>query len=183
MLERKIVCITGMPGAGKSFVSEAFSRRGGKIIVMSQQLRRKYVEEGYAGESFENFAARMREKYGRDIVAKLSLEGIETKDSLVIMEGVRNREEVDLFSRKGKTVVVAVHAPPRLRRERLLARMRDVEETTIEAIVKRDMENLKLGIGEVIAMADYMIVNDDGLDQFKSRIEEVVRRVLEDGSS
>ncbi|GGT93467.1 hypothetical protein GCM10007116_08950 [Sulfodiicoccus acidiphilus] len=170
-----------MPGAGKSVVSEVFRNKGWKIVVMSEQLKRRYVKEGLPGESFEKFASRMREKYGRDIVARLCLEEVREEDKLIVMEGVRNWEEVELFKRVGETLILAVHAPPKLRKERLLSRMRDSEESSVEAIERRDRENLKLGIGEVIALADFMLVNDGELDLFKRKTEELVKKILDQG--
>ncbi|BBD72592.1 hypothetical protein HS1genome_0981 [Sulfodiicoccus acidiphilus] len=59
--------------------------------------------------------------------------------------------------------------------------MRDSEESSVEAIERRDRENLKLGIGEVIALADFMLVNDGELDLFKRKTEELVKKILDQG--
>jgi len=57
-------------------------------------------------------------------------------------------------------VLVAVHASPRERFRRLKSRGRPDDPTTWEEFVERDMRELELGIGNVIALADVMIVNE-----------------------
>jgi dephospho-CoA kinase len=75
-------------------------------------------------------------------------------------------------------VIINVHAPPRLRYERLLKRGRSDDTLTFEGLNKRDFEELEMGIGVVIALADYVIVNDGTIEEFKRRAEELINRLI-----
>ena len=39
---------------------------------------------------------------------------------------------------------------------------------------ERDKRELSWGIGEVIALADVMIVNEEGIEEFKKKVEKVL---------
>lgn len=102
---------------------------------------------------------------------------------LVVFDGVRSLAEVEEFKRLlGDSVyIVAVHSPPKIRYKRMIERLRSDDSKEISELIRRDREELKLGIGEVIAMADYIITNDSNYEEFKRRCEEVTDRVLKNG--
>ncbi|MEJ2774935.1 MAG: AAA family ATPase [Sulfolobus sp.] len=174
----KIIAITGMPGSGKGVLSELFKEKGVKVIVMSDVLRERYEREKREGERLMDFAKRMRQTYGRGVVAKLCLEKINGEEKVVVFDGVRNWEEIEEFRKVGEVVIINVHAPPRLRYERLLKRGRSDDTLTFEGLNKRDFEELEMGIGVVIALADYVIVNDGTIEEFKRRAEELINRLI-----
>ncbi|MEM1630389.1 MAG: dephospho-CoA kinase, partial [Saccharolobus sp.] len=57
-------------------------------------------------------------------------------------------------------------------------RMRSDDAKDISDLIKRDKEELSLGIGNVIAMADYVIVNDSSYDEFKRKCNQIIDKVL-----
>jgi len=89
----------------------------------------------------------------------------------VVIDGVRNIEEVGYFRKKlGKDfILVAVHASPETRYRRLMERGRKDDSTDLEKIKERDKRELRWGIGEVIAMADSVVVNEDSLTELEKR--------------
>ncbi|RLE50386.1 MAG: dephospho-CoA kinase, partial [Candidatus Methanomethylicota archaeon] len=44
---------------------------------------------------------------------------------------------------------------------------------------ERDFRELKVGIGNVIALADYMIVNEVSIGEFKRKAGELLMRLVE----
>ena len=104
---------------------------------------------------------------------------------IVVIEGVRSPAEVGLFRRYfGRVALVAIHASPRTRYLRLLKRGRQDDPRTWDEFVQRDKRELSLGIGEVIALADYMLVNEGmSRDEFLERCAEALRRILRDLST
>ncbi|MEM2662636.1 MAG: AAA family ATPase, partial [Metallosphaera sp.] len=111
-----------MPGSGKSLLSSILKERGYTVIVMGDSVRKRFEKEARHGERLMDYAKRLREIYGEGIVARLSIEELRGREERVVFDGVRNLAEVDEFSRLGKPVIVAVHAPPALRYERLKKR-------------------------------------------------------------
>jgi dephospho-CoA kinase len=168
-----------MPGSGKDTLSQAIKERGYKVIVMSDVLKERYAKEALPGERLMDFAFRMRRERGRGFVAELTLEKLDPKDKVVVINGVRNWEEVEVFRRVGETVLIAIHSSPKTRYERLIKRGR-TEDKKYEDLAKRDFEELQMGIGNVIAMADYVLTNEGDVEDFISRGIELVEKVSRD---
>jgi len=168
-----------MPGSGKDTLSQAIKERGYKVIVMSEVLKERYAKEALPGERLMDFAFRMRRERGRGFVAELTLEKVDPKDKVVVINGVRNWEEVEVFRRVGETVLIAIHSSPKTRYERLIKRGR-VEDKKYEDLAKRDFEELQMGIGNVIAMADYVLTNEGDVEDFIKRGIELVEKVSRD---
>jgi len=167
-----------MPGSGKGELARIFQEFGIKVITMSDVLRERYYKEAKEGERLMDFAMRMRKLYGKGVVAKMSIEKISKDEKIVVFDGVRNWEEIEEFKKLGEVIIIAVHSPPKLRYERLLKRGRKDDALTIEGLIKRDWEELEMGIGNVIALADYVLVNDTTIEEFKSKAKELIKRLL-----
>jgi dephospho-CoA kinase len=167
-----------MPGSGKGELSRLFQEKGIKVIVMSDVLREKYTAEAKEGERLMDFAFRMRSLYGKGVVAKMCLEKLSGDEKVVVFDGVRNWEEIEEFKKRGEVVIINVHASPKTRYERLMRRARKDDVLTVEGLMKRDFEELEMGIGTVIALADYVLVNDKSLEEFKREAEELINRLI-----
>jgi Dephospho-CoA kinase len=168
-----------MPGSGKDTLSQAIKERGYKVIVMSEVLKERYAKEALPGERIMDFAFRMRRERGRGFVAELTLEKLNPKDKVVVINGVRNWEEVEVFRRVGETVLIAIHSSPKTRYQRLIKRGR-AEDKGYEDLAKRDFEELQMGIGNVIAMADYVLTNEGDVEDFIKRGIELLEKVSRD---
>ena len=180
-MARLAICVAGMPGSGKSLVSEAARRMGLKVVVMGDAVREEALRRGLplTRESLGELMLRLREELGPDAVARLCMSKVGGEE-VVVFEGVRSLAEVEFFRRAfDRVYVVAVHAPPRLRFERLKARGRSDDPSTWEEFTERDVRELRVGLGDVIALADYVVVNastpEEVLRQAATLIEGLVR--------
>lgn len=168
-----------MPGSGKTVAAEVLREMGLKVFSMGDVVRSYYEKLKNQGESIMEFAKRIRRERGNGIVAEWLVELIsEIYDSVIGIEGVRNWEEVEIFRRIGDIIIVAIHAPPKVRYERILRRSRKYDPYSMDEVIKRDLEELKLGIGTVIALSDYIIVNDGELENFKKLCKEIFLRII-----
>lgn len=161
------ITVTGLPGSGKSVVSRVIAGElRARIVVMGDAVRREAEKRGLKGaEGVERAASLLRQELGPAAIAILAAREVSGYTGFLVVDGVRSRAELDYFRGLGwKLLVVAVHSPPKLRYERLLARGRPGEDS-IETLKLRDESNLRLGIGEVIALADIMIVNDSSIQE------------------
>jgi len=185
-----LICVTGMPGAGKTLVSRAIaSALGTPLISMGDVVRDEAVARGYSLDlrSMMKFAKELRKELGKAAVAELVLRRLNTiTNPVVVVDGVRSIYEVERFRRNAMVIVVAVHASPKERFRRLKSRGRRDDPKTWSEFARRDMEELELGLGNVIALADIMLVNEGmDLSSIKSealrRVKEEVRNVLAKG--
>ncbi len=172
-----IICVAGMPGAGKSIVAQAARDMGIPVVTMGDVVREETLKRyGVITPSLMRETSRLvREEYGEEYVAVRTAEKIRGLGApAVLVDGVRSLVEVDVFRRYGETVIVAIHASQKTRFERIRRRGRPGDPDNWEDFVKRDMVELGFGLGNVIALADYMIVNEGTIEE----AYEWSRRVL-----
>ncbi len=181
-LDVRAILVVGMPGSGKSIFSEAAKNCGIPTVVMGDVIRREIRSLGLEvnRENMLKISRELRSRYGKDIVAKRTLEAIADLDSKwVIVDGVRSLEEVKLFKNSlAEIYIVAIHSSPRTRFRRLLERSRSGDPQNWRDFVERDMLELSYGLGSVIALADYMIVNEDiDLDTFRNLCLSTLKKI------
>ncbi|WP_461864679.1 dephospho-CoA kinase [Thermococcus sp.] len=181
-----IVIVTGMPGSGKSKIVREFSKHGVPHVSMGDIVREETVKRGLdlTKENVAKVSIRLRQELGQNAVAKLTVEKVREllkSSSVVVIDGVRSLDEVGTFRSafpEEEIVIVAVHTPPHMRFQRLRARGRHDDPQSWEEFEERDWKELRFGIGSVIAMADYVIVNDRSREEYSRRVRELVKKLL-----
>jgi dephospho-CoA kinase len=177
----KLVIITGMPGAGKSEVAEGFRRACIPVIVMGDVIRKETRHRGMEPnpENTKRVMLELREKDGLGAVAKRCVDQLrENSDEILAIEGCRSIAEVDIFDDFADEVkIVCVHTRPRLRFERLRARNREDAPGDWEVFRERDLREISVGLGGVIALSDIMIINEDTLESFQNQVNRLVQRL------
>ena len=93
-----------------------------------------------------------------------------------MIEGIRSQYEVEIFKKSFTDFkVIAIHSTPKTRFKRLKRRMRPDDSREESDFLIRDQRELNFGIGNVIATADYMVVNEGPL----KKIKNIIRSILE----
>jgi dephospho-CoA kinase len=173
----RVLGFTGMPGAGKTIAADVARGLGIPVVRMGDCVWEEVRARGLplVDEVVGGVAHEMRERFGAGIWAQRTLEKLQKLGAeKVAIDGVRSSAEVQVFrSALGQDfTLVALHASPRTRHHRLLARAREDEASSEEAAQARDRRELAWGIGEVIALADVVLVNE-------GRDEAAFRRAVE----
>jgi len=174
---RKLICLTGMPGAGKTVVAEVARSIGLKVYSMGDIVREEVLKEkgGLSWEDIKRVMFELREKEGPRAIAKRVLRYMINENwNVAVVEGVRSLDEVEEFKSVGKVIILAIHSSPIDRYMRLKKRAREGDPRSFEEMRERDLKELSLGLGNVIALADYVIVNDGGLEEFKNKARKVL---------
>lgn len=172
--------ITGMPGSGKGEIVRICEERGLPIVHMGDVVRDEARERGLelTDQNVGGLAQRERELHGYDIWAVRTLPRL--KNDLCVIEGCRGDAEIRRFrSHLGRSlVVVAVHAHPQVRFERLVRRRRTDFPATMEEFDGRDLRELSWGIGNVIATADELLINEGSLEEFHEDVRALLDRLV-----
>ncbi|MEM1873879.1 MAG: AAA family ATPase [Acidilobaceae archaeon] len=177
------MAVTGLPGSGKSVVARVIAEElESPIISMGDLVREEVRRRGLelTPWTLETVATKLREEKGSLAVAYLLLEEIkrrELESQTLVVDGVRSLDEVRVLRSLGRVCVVGVFAPPKLRLERLLRRGRAGDVKSIEEFKMRDNFNLSYGVGNLLALADYMIVNDSTLDNLVQESRRIAREL------
>ena len=180
-MRKKLILLTGMPGSGKSIVVEIAKELGIEVLSMGDIVREEVAKRGLEPTSANmlRIAKELRITYGPDAIAKLLINRLKKIESrLVLIDGVRNLQEVRVFRDYGDCVILAIHSSPKTRYERLRKRGRPDDPKNWNEFTYRDSVELELGIGNVIALADYVIVNEGSIGDFRQLIVKYLMEVL-----
>lgn len=176
----KVIAFTGMPGAGKTEAVAAARELSIPVVSMGDEVRKETERRGLplTDEHVGEVAEEMRRTHGMDVWARRCLEKI-GGEWVVIVDGIRNHEEVELFrSTIPDFILVAIHASPAVRYQRLMARGREDDGLRVDELKVREKRELSWGLGDVIAMADIVVVNEGSLAAFRKKIKELLSQFL-----
>jgi len=174
-----------MPGAGKSVAVNVAHQMGCAVVVMGDEIREEAKRRRLkpTPENMGRLMLKLREEEGAAAVAKRCVPKIENASQrVVLVDGVRSLHEVEEFKRHFPNfTLLAIHASPKTRFKRLFRRKRSDAPRSWESFKNRDLRELKVGLGEVIALADCLIVNEGALDEFKANVHKFLEDVMADG--
>ena len=176
----QVMGISGMPGSGKSIVSDMAQEKGAIIISMGDIIREEAKKRG---ESTKETAQNLRKEFGDYIVSELTIEKIKKlseteEDNLIMIEGIRSHHEVEMFKENFENfIILSIFANPTLRFERLKKRMREDDSQDYEGFQQRDYNELNFGIGNVISLSDKLIINESDIESFESKISEFFEEI------
>ena len=172
-----------MPGAGKGVFRRAIQKMDYPFVVMGDEVREE-VKRRNLKPTPENMGKTMlslRETEGPATIAKRSIPKIENQNhKMVFVDGIRSLVEVQEFKKHFPDfMLLAIHASPKTRYKRLFRRKRSDDPTDWDTFIERDLRELGIGMGSVIAVADYMIVNEGSITQLKQKTLRFLNRVLD----
>lgn len=161
-MAKLIVCLAGMPGAGKSTIAEGLRARGCDVVNMGDAVRDEAARRnmGPSRENLGRLMLELREKNGPGAIAELARPKIESSQAdVVVVDGIRSIDEVDVIKKSGNVRMLAVHASTSTRFDFLQRRGRPDDPQTRGHFEERDGRELGVGISDPIALSDEAISN------------------------
>jgi dephospho-CoA kinase len=177
---KKVIAMSGMPGAGKGVASNAGKRIGLEVFVLGDVVREETERRGLepTPQNVGNVMLDIRAKEGPNVVARRLLPKIEqAKSSVVIVEGIRSLHELNELRSKFEVIPLAIHASPKSRFQRLISRNRSDDPKTWEVFQERDFRELDVGLGHVLALADIVLINEGSISQLQLAFNEAFAKL------
>ncbi|MGD6852276.1 MAG: AAA family ATPase [Candidatus Bathyarchaeia archaeon] len=178
-----VVGLSGMPGSGKSLVVETAKAMGYDVVTMGDVVREQTRLRGLepTPQNIGKVMLELRAEEGNFVIAKKCIPKIEEQTSnRVLVDGLRSLFEADIFREHfASFTLVSVHAPPQVRFERLKLRGRSDDPQTYDVFHERDKRELGVGLGNVIALSEKILVNDNSVEGFKALVKENFGRIEE----
>jgi len=179
----RVLAFAGMPFSGKTEAVKIAKEMDIPVIRMGdiiwEEVKNRNLELN--DKNVGAIASQMREEYGKGIWAIKTLEKIKSVENMnfIVIDGIRNVEEIDIFKRylEGDFVVVAVEASDKTRQKRALTRNREDDSKDLKKINERDKRELGWGLGRVIASADIVVSNERSIEDFKKKIKEILEKL------
>jgi len=183
MTQKWVIGVAGMPGAGKATVRSKADSMGYAVVVMGDEIREETRRRGLepTPENIGKIMLELREEEGPTAVARRCTPKIaEARTDIVFVDGVRSLHEVDEFRKRfAYFSTIAVHSSPETRFQRLSRRKRSDDPKGWGVFHERDLRELSVGQGDVIALADYIIVNEGTYEEFKAKVQSVLEAVVQ----
>jgi dephospho-CoA kinase len=172
-----------MPGSGKSIGATVAKDLGIPVFVMGDVVREEVTRQQlpHNPKTLGQVMIELREEFGPAVIAQRVIEKLSNiTESSVVIDGARSEAEVQAFQEAlNQVLVIAVHAAPYIRYERLRQRGREDDALTEEILLERDSRELDIGLGRLIAQADIMIVNEGEYEDLQTQIRQVLKQVFD----
>lgn len=181
-----IIGITGKNGSGKGTIVEYlmgkkgfkhFSARG--FIV--EEMERRGLENNR--DNMVLVGNDLRQKNSPSFVAdELFKRAIESGQNCII-ESLRTVGEIESLRSKGKFILLAVDAEPKIRYERIIGRFGTTDNISFEKFLadeEREMDSTdtnKQNLKKCIEMADYIVDNNGTIEDLNFKIEEIYDQI------
>jgi dephospho-CoA kinase len=179
--EKIVISLAGMPGSGKSLVVATAYAEGYAVVVMGDVVREETRRRGLElnPKNIGRVMLELRKEGGASVIADKCISKIEQQESeKVIVDGVRSLSEVESFKKRFPNFsLIAVHASPETRFKRLYNRRRSDDPDGWEVFHERDMRELGVGLGDAIAMAEYLIINENSKANAKAAAKNFIGRI------
>ncbi len=179
--DKIVIGLTGMPGSGKALVIKAAQEQGYEVVTMGDAVREETAKRGLElnPANVGKVMLELRATGGDNVIADKCIPKIEQKqNSKIIVDGLRSYKEAETFQKRfTKFSLVTVHSSPQTRFKRLSSRGRSDDPKNWEVFKERDMRELSVGIGNAIALAEHVIINDGTEEDLKAAVAEALRKV------
>ncbi len=163
-LSKLIVCLTGMPGSGKTTIATGLKSKGFEVINMGDAVRTEAQKRNLepTSQNLGKLMLELREKNGAGAIAELIQSQITNSHSdVIIIDGVRSNSEIDVFKKIGIVKILSTHGTTDTRFKFLKDRGRSDDPKTRDIFDKRDTREISVGISTSIALADESISNNN----------------------
>lgn len=179
---KTVVAVTGLPGSGKSTFLRVAKELGYHLIVMGDFVREEAARRNLppTAVNMGELMFQMRKERGEDFIAQLTVEKAEKmKTDFIVIDGVRNPEEVEKFKKTFKNFyLIAIDSTAELRFKRIRRRFRSDDSTDRDKFEEREARELKVGVGRAMALANLIIDNNSSLGEFKAKVKNVLEEIM-----
>lgn len=181
-MEKHVIVLVGMPGAGKSYCVEHLTGQGLPSVyfggITLDEVKARGLEVNPQNEKLVREDIRAKE--GKDAYAKRIIAKIDalfaSGSSAVVADGLYSWTEYKAFKEHygDKATIISIAADRSLRHKRLSNRpVRPLSEQEVSAREYAEIENLEKG--GPIANADYTILNNGSQAELLASLDQVLQ--------
>ena len=176
----KLYAIVGMCGSGKSIASDYLVSKGFNKVyfggVTMDKLKEANLEVNPENEKM--MREKLRNELGMGAFAIVLLPKIKEcfNNGNTVLDGVYSYDEVKILKENFPELkIIAIVCDKDIRYDRLS--IREVRPLTNEEASARDIAEVEnIAKAPPIAMADYYILNNGTIEEYKTRLEEILER-------
>jgi len=186
MQKQRVIAFVGMMGAGKGSCTDYLHETyDWPVVHFGNMIYEEVQRRGLDNVKDEKFVREdMRAKEGPAVLAKhvarKAQEYLQNGQSTVVLDGLYSWSEYKYLNETfgDNLTMIAIVAPKKLRRQRVLDRKDSHRTYTLDEVVAREIAEIEnLEKGGPIAYADYYIVNDKSQPDMVAKLEKVIKQL------
>ena len=179
-----IIGLTGKNGSGKGEVAGFLKDRSFHYYSLSDALREEAAKRGQqiTRDVLVGLGNELREKEGPGCLAERIFAKLDPEKHYVI-DSIRHPSEVQVFRRRKDFTLLRIHAPERLRFERLKQRGRENDPRVwedfqaLEAKEAKSESKSDQQLDQAIALADLQIDNNGPLKDIHEKVKKILMEI------
>lgn len=181
-----VIAIVGMCGSGKSVASDYLESIGYKKIYFGGVTMEKLKENNLevTAENEKMMREKLRDELGMAAFAKILLPRIKeySKNYNTVLDGLYSWDELKVLKDEIDNLkVISIVVDKDIRYERLAKRdIRPLTNIEAESRDLSEIENIKKG--GPISFADYYILNNGTIEEYKIRLDEILNLIRGDNN-
>lgn len=166
--------------SGKGVIAKYLAEKYGARTYKYSSLLRELLDTASIEKSRENLSVlgtKVREMFGRYAMTDVLIwRVLNSEEKIIVVEGIRHKDEVEAWKRLKNFVLVAVDANATIRYNRIKTRNENVGDSTksFEDFVRDSEAGTEEQIVDTMAAADEKIVNETTLEEYLAQIDALV---------
>ncbi|MFZ5802704.1 MAG: deaminase [Candidatus Omnitrophota bacterium] len=176
-----ILGLTGKNGSGKGEVAKFLKERGFQYYSLSDALREEAACEKVevTRDNLIRLGNRLRADFGPGVLAERIFQRLDPEKNYVV-DSIRHPSEVQVFRRRKDFTLMNIQANVEARFERLCARRRENDPTTLEAFKALEAKEAKGAnasdqqLDAAVHLADLTVENNGSLEDLHHRLKKIV---------
>lgn len=171
MIGKKLVIgITGTIASGKDVIAKILKEKGFQTISLGELIRDELRSKGIeiTRKTQQDLGNQWRKEFGGQILAEKALKKYQSYDAPLVINGIRNLDEVKYLKENSEFYLIGVDAPLETRWLRVQARNRDADLLNHDRFVIDDARDKGFNeplngqqVGMCLVQADFLINNDE----------------------
>ncbi len=174
-----LVGLTGRNASGKTTVVSWFSSKGVRTTSCSDSIRSWLIEQGIpeSRDSLIEGGRELRRRGGAGILAEMLLEALDGEDAVI--DSIRTPGEVEVLRNRSDFILIEIKAGVDSRWSRSQSRGRTGDPTKKETFLAQEkseevaQDDAGQALNATAEMADLVILNNGGLDELYSDLDEL----------
>jgi dephospho-CoA kinase len=179
-----VIGLVGPIASGKGTISEYLKSQGFKYFSLSDVVREETTRRGLEmnRKNLQDVGNDLREKFGGAVLVNRLEESIR-KENFVVIDGIRNPEEIFAIKKtfQGKIVNISAYKTHRIERYLERAKVRGEDDISVSSFKKIDDRDLGKGedshgqqVQACIDLADFTLKNNESIQEFHQNCKEML---------
>lgn len=178
---RLFIGLSGRIGSGKTVISKHLQKRYG-----AREHRFSEILEGvldrlhlpHNRENLQKLGKSLREELGQDVIVNAMKTDLQEETArIVVIDGIRYKNEVEMLRSLKENVLIFVSAPAELRYERSVKRgIRGEAAMSFEEFMEKEKAATERWIDELAGEADYVLDNTGTLKELIKQVDGLMKQ-------